>query len=71
MADSDFTPEDQKIAETREYIAGALALLASDRCGTLLDPSDEIDRKNCAVTLLMQAHGAITSVEGMRIKSAA
>jgi hypothetical protein len=64
MADSEFTPEDQKIAAAREYIAGALALLASERCGTAWDPSDEIDRKNCAVSLLLQAHGALMVMEG-------
>lgn len=76
MATEDFTPHDNTtdnsmtaaeigLAQAREFVAGALALLNSEVTGTLYDPSDEIDRKNCAVNLLLQAHGKITEVETM------
>ncbi len=53
----------RKIALARELVAGSLALLSSQGCGTPLDPSDEIDRMNCAQNLLLQVFGILVEVQ--------
>ena len=53
----------RKIALARKLVAASLALLDSEACGTFSDPSDEEDRKDCAVNLLLQAFGVLVDTQ--------